>query len=303
MGAEMFQVPVELQALVDIYDQPFIIIGDDHKVIVANEAFQQAFRANGLQAVGTPCHLLMAEHHGPRPCGSNGHSCPFTETFTRQVPRTSTLTYRDSDGREHLVRSHAYPLRTNSGRTAVGVLMKREAMPDQPDREGGACAGVRMVGQSTTFRETLDRLLWAANSDAPVLIQGDTGTGKELAADFVHRHSERHRGPFQTIDCSVLTGELFESEVFGHERGAFTGSVREKRGLFELAHGGTLFLDEIGEMPPPLQAKLLRVLETGTFRRLGSIRTREADVRIICATNRQLLGSPLLRSDLYYRIA
>jgi transcriptional regulator with GAF, ATPase, and Fis domain len=101
----------------------------------------------------------------------------------------------------------------------------------------------------------------------------------------------------------VLTGELFESEVFGHERGAFTGSVREKRGLFELADGGTLFLDEIGELPPPLQAKLLRVLETGTFRRLGGTRTRSADVRIICATNRQLLGSPLFRSDLYYRIA
>jgi transcriptional regulator with PAS, ATPase and Fis domain len=100
-----------------------------------------------------------------------------------------------------------------------------------------------------------------------------------------------------------LTGELFESEVFGHQRGSFTGSVREKRGLFELAHGGTLFLDEIGEMPPPLQAKLLRVLESGEFRRLGGIRTRNADVRIICATNRQLLGSPLFRSDLYYRIA
>ena len=303
MGAEMFQVPVELQALVDIYDQPFIIIGDDHKVIVANQAFQRAFRADGCRAPGTPCHLLMAEHHGPRPCGSNGHSCPFTETFTRKIPRTSTMTYRDADGREHLVRTHAYPLRTQSGRTAVGVLMKREAMPDQPDGANGSCAGVRMVGQSAAFRETLDRLLWAANSDAPVLIQGDTGTGKELAAEFVHRHSGRHRGPFQTIDCSVLTGELFESEVFGHERGAFTGSVREKRGLFELAHGGTVFLDEIGEMPPPLQAKLLRVLETGTFRRLGSIRNREADVRFICATNRQLLGSPLFRSDLYYRIA
>jgi len=299
----MLQMPVELQALVDIYDQPFVIIGDDHRVIVVNEAFQKAFGADGRQVAGSPCHLMMAAHHGPRPCGSNGHCCPFAETFTRQVPHTSTSTYRDAQGRERLVRSHAYPLRTQSGRTAIGVLMKREAMPDQPEGEGGTCPGVRMVGQSAAFRETLDRLLLAANSDAPVLLQGDTGTGKELAAEFVHRHSARHRGPFQTVDCSVLTGELFESEVFGHERGAFTGSVREKRGLFELADRGTLFLDEIGELPPPLQAKLLRVLETGTFRRLGGTRTRRTDIRIICATNRQLLGSPLFRSDLYYRIA
>ena len=299
----MFQVPVELQALVDIYDQPFVIIGDDHRVIVVNQAFRKAFHANGHGAIGAPCHLWMADHHGPKPCGSNGRTCPFTETFTHQVPRTSTLTYRDADGREHLVRTQAYPLQTQSGRTAVGVLMKRESMPDRPGGGDGTCPGARMVGQSTPFREMLDRLLMAANSDAPILLQGNTGTGKELAADFVHRHSARHRGPFQTIDCSVLSGDLFESEVFGHERGSFTGSVREKRGLFELADGGTLFLDEIGEMPPPLQAKLLRVLESGSFRRLGGLRTRKADVRIICATNRQLLGSPLFRSDLYYRIA
>ncbi len=101
----------------------------------------------------------------------------------------------------------------------------------------------------------------------------------------------------------MLTQELFESEMFGHERGAFTGSVREKQGLFELAEGGTLFLDEIGEMPPPLQAKLLRVLESGEFRRVGGTRTRRANARIICASNRQLFGSPVFRSDLYYRVA
>jgi transcriptional regulator with PAS, ATPase and Fis domain len=299
----MLQVPVELQELVDIYDQPFVIIDDSHRVVVVNQAFQRVFRADGTRAIGSPCHLLMAKHQGPHPCGPNGESCPYSETFTEKIPHTSTFTYQDGEGREHLVRTHAYPLRTQNGRTAVGLLMKREAMPDRPVEEGGTCQGPRMVGQSVVFRETLDRLLMAANSDAPVLLQGDTGTGKELAANFVHRHSARHRGPFQTIDCSVLTGELFESEVFGHQRGSFTGSVREKRGLFELAHGGTLFLDEIGEMPPPLQAKLLRVLESGEFRRLGGIRTRNADVRIICATNRQLLGSPLFRSDLYYRIA
>jgi two-component system, NtrC family, response regulator AtoC len=302
-GVTMFRRPEELQSLVDIYDQPFIIIDDDHRVVVANRAFQSAFRTAGSQVCGIPCHQMMAERHGPRPCGSQGHACPFADTFAHQVPRTSTFTHRDGDGREHLVRTQAHPLRTHGGRILVGILMQLELLRDPRAAEEGGCPRSPMVGQSAAFREMLDRLLRAANSDAPVLLQGETGTGKELAADFVHRHSARHQGPFQTIDCSVLTGELFESEVFGHERGAFTGSVREKRGLFELADGGTLFLDEIGEVPPPLQAKLLRMLESGEYRRLGSVRTRRANVRIICATNRELLGSPLFRSDLYYRIA
>ncbi len=299
----MFSRPEELQSLVDIYDQPFIIIDDDHRVVVVNQAFQQTFRTQGRLACGIPCHQMMAERHGPRPCGSQGHSCPFAETFTQQVPRTSAFTFRDGDGREHLVRTQAHPLRAHGGRILVGVLMQLEQLRDPRAGDDGACPRSPMVGQSPAFRGMLDRLLRAANSDAPVLLQGQTGTGKELAADFVHRHSARHQGPFQTIDCSVLTGELFESEMFGHERGAFTGSTREKQGLFELAEGGTLFLDEIGELPPFLQAKLLRVLESGEYRRVGGIRTRRANARIICATNRELLGSPLFRSDLYYRIA
>lgn len=299
----MFRRPEELQSLIDIYDQPFIIIDDAHRVVVVNQAFETTFGAQGSLACGIPCHQMMAEHHGPRPCGSQGHACPFAETFTQQVPRTAAFTYRDGEGREYLVRTQAHPLRAHGGRVLVGVLMELEQLRDPRTAEDGGCPRSPMVGGSLAFREMLDRLLRAANSDAPVLLQGETGTGKELAASFVHRHSARHDGPFQTIDCSVLTGELFESEVFGHERGAFTGSVREKKGLFELAEGGTLFLDEIGELPPFLQAKLLRVLESGEYRRLGGIRTRRADVRIICATNRELLGSPLFRSDLYYRIA
>ena len=160
-----------------------------------------------------------------------------------------------------------------------------------------------MVGDSPAFRETLDRLLLAAGTEAPVLLQGETGTGKELAAAFIHRNSARRDGPFQTLDCTVLTPELFENEVFGHARGAFTGSLGEKPGLFELADKGTLFLDEIGEMPLALQAKLLRLLETGEFRRVGDTKMRRADVRVLCATNREIHGVSWFRKDLYYRIA
>jgi DNA-binding NtrC family response regulator len=152
----------------------------------------------------------------------------------------------------------------------------------------------------------LEQLKLAAAADAPILLQGETGTGKDLAANFIHQHSSRHNKPFLTLDCTVLTESLFEAEVFGHERGAFTGSVGEKEGLFEVVNGGTLFLDEIGEMPAQLQAKLLRVLETGEYRRVGGHKTLHTNARIICATNRNLgsdIDSKDFREDLYYRIA
>ncbi len=124
-----------------------------------------------------------------------------------------------------------------------------------------------------------------------------------MAAAHLHRLSDRFTGPFQVLDCTTLSDALFESEVFGHERGAFTGSVGERQGLFELADGGTLFVDEIGEMPLAQQSKLLRVLENGEFRRVGGTRARRADVRLVCATNRNLRAVPWFRQDLYYRIA
>jgi transcriptional regulator with PAS, ATPase and Fis domain len=299
----MFHLPVELQALVDIYDQPFFIIDDSHRVVVVNRAFEKAYRVERDRTAGTHCHQLLANHKGPRPCGSQGHACPFAETFTHQITRTSAYSSQDSEGREHLLRTQAYPIRSESGRVYVGVLMQQDAMRHHPEGHDGACPQSHMVGSSAAWRAALDRLLTAANTDAPVLLQGETGTGKELAAKFIHRHSARHAGPFQTLDCSVLTEELFESEVFGYERGAFTGSIGEKPGLFELGDGGSLFLDEIGEMPLPLQAKLLRVLESGEFRRVGGVKTRRANVRIICATNRTLAGASWFRSDLYYRVA
>ena len=299
----MLQLPVELQSLVDIYDQPFFIIDDSHRVVVVNRAFEKTY---GIERTGLPntfCHQLLASRNGPRPCGSQGLACPFAETFKHQVTRTSAFSFKDSEGRDHLLRTQAYPIRTESGRIYVGVLMQRDAMRLHPEGHSGACPRARMVGNAPAYRAALDKLLKVANTDAPVLLTGETGTGKELAAEFIHRHSARHAGPFQTLDCSVLTNELFESEVFGHKRGAFTGSVGEKPGLSELADGGTLFLDEIGEMPMPLQAKLLRVLESGEFRRVGDVKNRRANVRIVCATNRELLGASWFRSDLYYRVA
>lgn len=139
-----------------------------------------------------------------------------------------------------------------------------------------------------------------------MLLVGETGTGKEMAASFIHRHSRRRDKPYVALDCTVITETLFESEVFGHEKGAFTGSVGARRGLCEVAEGGNLFLDEIGEASLSTQAKLLRVLETGEFRRVGGNATIKADVRIVCATNRNLWENVVagrFRQDLCFRIA
>jgi two-component system response regulator HydG len=163
-----------------------------------------------------------------------------------------------------------------------------------------------LVGNSRAMLEVLDLIEAVAPTDATVLIQGESGTGKEMVAQALHRSSARHGREMVTVDGGTLQETLFESEIFGHERGAFTSADRQKKGLIEEAEGSTLFLDEIGETSPAIQAKLLRVLETNTFRRLGGTRTLRADVRFVVASNRELdkmseAGS--FRSDLYFRLA
>jgi transcriptional regulator with PAS, ATPase and Fis domain len=160
-------------------------------------------------------------------------------------------------------------------------------------------------GSSPRMREIFQLLEMVAPSEATVLLLGETGTGKELVAQGIHRGSPRSTGPFVVVNCAALPETLLESELFGHERGAFTGATNRKDGRFLLAHHGTLFLDEIGELSLTLQAKILRVLQTREFEPLGSIRTVKVDVRIIAATNRDLenmMRQGRFRDDLYYRL-
>lgn len=143
-----------------------------------------------------------------------------------------------------------------------------------------------VIGESACMQEVLNLLELVAPSDATVLLLGETGTGKELAAQAIHFNSPRRHGPFVVVNCAALPEPLLESELFGHERGAFTGAASKKEGRFLLAHRGTLFLDEVGELSPATQAKILRVLQNKEFEPLGSTRTLKVDVRIIAATNR-----------------
>ena len=162
-----------------------------------------------------------------------------------------------------------------------------------------------IVGRSAAIKRVLREVETVASTDATVLILGETGTGKELIAGAVHRMSARKDRPFVTLNCAAIPTGLLESELFGYEKGAFTGALAQKMGRFEMAHRGTLLLDEVGDIPLDLQPKLLRALQEKAFERLGGARTMPIDIRLIAATNRnlkQMMSDKLFRSDLYYRL-
>jgi formate hydrogenlyase transcriptional activator len=163
----------------------------------------------------------------------------------------------------------------------------------------------QVIGSSPALESVLEQVERVAPTDSTVLIQGETGTGKELIAHAIHNLSSRCGRPFVRLNCAAIPLDLLESELFGHEKGAFTGAIAQKVGRFELADKGTLFLDEVGDIPPALQPKLLRVLQEQEFERLGSTRTHQVDVRLVAATNRNLMEMANrgdFRSDLYYRL-
>ncbi len=163
----------------------------------------------------------------------------------------------------------------------------------------------RLIGYSECMKQVFEKVEKVARSDSTVLIHGESGTGKELIARAIHMNSERRHRPLITVNCGAIPAELLESELFGHEKGAFTGAIKTRPGKFELAEGGTIFLDEIGDMSPALQVKLLRVIQEKQYDRVGGVKTMTADVRIIAATNQNLehlVRERKFREDLYYRI-
>jgi DNA-binding NtrC family response regulator len=183
------------------------------------------------------------------------------------------------------------------------AFSRRDPSPEQP--AGTTPGRFRLVGDSPAIRHIYAIIEKVANTPSTVLITGESGTGKELIARALHENSARHQGPFIKINCAAIPKTLMESELFGYEKGAFTGAVGAKPGRFELAHGGTLFLDEIGEIPVEMQVKLLRALQESEFERVGGIRTTRVDVRLVAATNRDLekeIEAGRFRKDLYYRL-
>ena len=189
---------------------------------------------------------------------------------------------------------------------AVKNAVEQQALHEENQRLRELVTGNnRMIGSSPAYRSVLEQATLAARTDARVLISGESGTGKELLANHIHENSPLAKGPFVKVNCAAIPTELLESELFGHEKGSFTGATGLRRGKFELADGGTIFLDEVGDLPANSQAKLLRVLQEGEFHRVGGERAIRVSVRVVSATNRDLPGlvnQGQFREDLYYRL-
>ncbi|WP_027857634.1 sigma-54 interaction domain-containing protein [Marinobacterium jannaschii] len=287
----------DLAAMLEAFQEPAAFIAPDYKILSTNRAYLKHY---GGSRPLTDRHCYEVSHGYNVPCDQAGESCPL-KRCQNSGNRQRVLHLHDTcHGKEH-VDVEMIPIRDESGE--VGFYLEIMHLVKAATAQAGDGA---MVGQSPVFNQMLGLIQRAAPSEISVLLLGESGTGKELVARAIHDGSVRAGRPFVTVECSGLSENLFESELFGHERGAFTGAINRKPGLVAAARGGTLFLDEIGEIPLPLQVKLLRLIETGTYRTVGGVELQHADFRLVCATHRnlkQMVEQGRFRQDLFYRIS
>jgi transcriptional regulator with PAS, ATPase and Fis domain len=275
-----------------------IVLDPEYRILAANTAYQRQFGVASHPHVGRKCYQVS--HHYDVPCDQAGEHCPMKRALELRRPDRVLHIHHTPRGPEH-VDVELRPI-FNAQQEVVAYVERLSTVRGtsaRPSAEG-------LVGRSPAFNKAISALHRVAPSTLPVLLLGESGTGKELFARALHEASERVQHPFVVVDCSGITETLFESELFGYEKGAFTGAVARKPGLVETAQGGTLFLDEIGDVPLSMQVKLLRLIESGTFRRVGGIETLRADFRLVAATHqpvRDMIGDGRFRQDLYYRIS
>ena len=294
--ATAMQPPAELISYLDTLAEPHILCDTEYRILAANKAYRRNY--GGDQAlIGQTCYAVS--HHYTDPCDMAGETCPLKQSLASGQRERVLHLHHTPDG-EAYVNIELAPVRGGGGEIAY-FIEKMEPMAtshDLPDARA-------LVGRAPAFRRMLELMARVAPSDATVMLQGESGSGKELVAKAIHDASRRADRPFVAVDCSGLTETLFESELFGHEKGSFTGASARRIGLVEAATGGTLFLDELGDIPLGMQVKLLRLLETGTFRRVGASEFLKADIRLISATHRNLramVQDGRFRQDLYYRL-
>ena len=290
-------LPLELRSLVDQLHGAHIVIDADYRIVAANDEYREAF-GSGADVVGRFC--FEVSHGYATPCDQAGESCPRSRAIATGQHQRVLHVHHTPRG-EEFVQVHMYPLRDQRGEVSLFV----EQMSTLPAARAEQSTG-GLTGRSPAFVAMMEQVARVAPTDTTVLLLGETGTGKEMVARAIHESSARASAPFVPVDCSGLAETLVESELFGHEKGAFTGALARKTGLVEAAAGGTLFLDEVGDIPLGLQVKLLRLLETGTYRRVGGIEPLHTSFRLIAATHRDLMQrvrDDLFRADLYYRLA
>lgn len=285
---------IDATSVLETIEHPAILLSSAYQVLASNERYRQSF---GDVVPGAHCYRIS--HGYDRPCDQAGESCPLLACQKSQTKERVLHIHNTPRGREH-IDVEMLPIKDSHGEPRYFIeVMKPVAIASaEVHRE-------RMVGRSPAFNEMLNMINLVAPRDTSVLLLGESGTGKELAATAIHDVSSRRTRNIVTVECAGLTETLFESELFGHVKGAFTGAVGDKPGLLKAAHGGTLFLDEIGDVPLSMQVKLLRLLETGTYRAVGSTDVKHADFRLLCATHKDLaamVAAGEFREDLFYRI-
>jgi transcriptional regulator with PAS, ATPase and Fis domain len=286
-----------VQSMINAIDRPAIFITPEYTILAVNDAYREIYETDVV--IGqSRCFEISHGHNTP--CDKHGEDCPI-----QQCSRSRKST--------NVVHIH----NTELGKSYCDILMKPVFDEDKNitgyleilDRIEFASAESetdKMIGTSQNFKDMLTKVNRAAKSEIAVLLHGETGTGKELVSKALHETSRRSEKPFVIIECTGLNENLFESELFGHEKGAFTGATHAKKGLIEIAKGGTVFFDEIADVPLSMQVKLLRLLETKCYRTVGGIKQLKADFRLICASHKNLLDlveKGEFRRDLYYRIA
>jgi DNA-binding NtrC family response regulator len=292
----MASVLPELVSYLEGLPEPHILFDRQYRILAANAAYRRQFSPRA-SVVGRTCYEVS--HRFSVPCDQAGESCPLARSLA-SGQRERVLHLHHTPQGESYVAIELVPLRDASGEQACFIEKMEPLRVAQ-----GRPAAQGLIGRSPAFQRMLELVSRVGPSQASVLLLGESGTGKELVAQAVHEASPRAAHPLVVVDCASLPETLFESELFGHERGAFTGASTSKPGLVEAASGGTLFLDEVGDIPLPMQVKLLRLLESGTYRRVGSTELRRTDLRVVAATHRDLkamLADGRFREDLYYRL-
>jgi len=298
-------------SIIDAMAEGVFTMDADGRISSWNRSMERISGFTALEALGQTCSLLQCSRCFGTECPSGIAYCGIINLGHAEAKE---CLIRHKDGHDVPVIKNASVVKDVHGHVLGVVETVTDLTELNRERQRAQEAALRLgdihrlhniIGKSRPMRQVFTAIEAAAASEATVLIQGESGTGKELVAGAIHFNSDRKQGPLVAVNCSALTETLLESELFGHVRGAFTGAISDRAGLFREAHEGTLFLDEIGELDS-LQVKLLRVLQEKEFERIGSNRTRKVDVRIISATNRNLSARAQqgrFRMDLYYRVA
>ena len=297
--------------ILDVMMDGLVVVNCKRKIIYANQAMKTISGYSPGELLGSSCTILQFSNCPAVTCESIDSPC---EIFHGQDMKRMRCTILHKQGHKVHVLKNAAALRDEARKlvavvesvTDITSIVKKERELNHLRNKIYRPEGfMGMLGASPVMKRVFEMVRSAAITDAPVIIHGDSGTGKELVANMVHRLSKRRKGPLIKVNCAALAESLLESELFGHVKGAFTGASHTRKGRFEVAHGGSIFLDEIGDVPSSIQLKLLRVLETKEFERVGDSRPMKADVRFISATHRnlkELMNVGRIREDFYYRL-